>query len=38
MYLELSAILASGEFVEFENEENDVVINLKTRNRASSYH
>ena len=30
-YLEFALRLASGDLVEFENEEDDVVINLKTK-------
>ena len=31
LYLELALRLASGDLVEFENKEDDVVINLKTK-------
>ena len=31
LYLEFALRLASGDLVEFENEEDDVVINLKTK-------
>ena len=31
LYLEFAFRLASGDLVEFENEEDDVVINLKTK-------
>ena len=33
LYLEFSLRLPSGDLVEFENEEDDVVINLKTKSR-----
>ena len=33
LYLEFSLRLPSGDLVEFENEEDDVVINLKTKAR-----
>ena len=33
LYLEFALRLPSGDLVEFENAEDDVVINLKTRNK-----
>ena len=33
LYLEFALRLLSGNLVEFENAEDDVVINLKTRNK-----
>ena len=33
LYLELSFRLASGDFAEFENDEDDVMINLRTRKK-----
>ena len=33
LYLEFSLRLSSGDLVEFDNEEDDVIINLKIKNR-----